>query len=370
MVESSVFDLSKEQLLPLLSDIVSDEVEEFDIRYQHQKRSENGIVGEFEIPTFTCRTISGEKCEFTLFVRRRKKFDEGRRQTHHYDFLKSNKVPVPSLYGTLLDSQNREVLFMEHLEENTDTKEEFFEDAEVMNEFLELMARFNSLKPTVHYAARMGWDMAERDFTMNWKTWLTWSIFVLEYIENNADKNLFSRRIKEFCNSEEPRIDLLTDVALKLTYVVPSLPVGYVHGDFMPHNTARRQGTNELVVFDFEDVLLDTRFYDIARVIGGWDVERNHPESQRDVAKVYLDYYMKHGGDSVGIEDFIREVTLVWYARKLNLWEYLPADVLGAPSYDSGMPGKTRNERLDLVYGNMIVLWNSLDTINSFLELA
>ena len=68
------------------------------------------------------------------------------------------------------------------------------------------------------------------------------------------------------------------------------------------------------------------------------------------------------------MKDFIREIMLVWYARKLNLWEHLPEDMLGAPSYKSGMPGKTREARLDLVYDNLLILTNELDTIYSMLD--
>jgi hypothetical protein len=369
MDKSDIFNIPKDRLLSIFSDIVSEKVEDFHVRYEHRKNSENGIMGEFRIPTVTCRIASGDITEFTLFVRRRKKADIGRLQAHHYAFLSNKGVPVPRLYGALPDEQGREVIFLEHLEEIAETEEDFYRDMKNLKEFLELMARFNSVRLTVDYAAEIGWDMAERDFTMNWKTWMTWSIFVLDYIEKNAEKDLFDERIKRFCRSGEPGINSLKRVALELAYVIPSLTVGYIHGDFLPGNTGWRKDPRELVVFDFEDVLLDTRFYDIAFFIGGWDIEGKHPVTQRELAEIYLENYIRHGGDKINIEDFIREIMLVWYARKLNLWEYLPADMLGAPSYDSGMPGEKREERLDLVYTNLHILLNELGTVYSILEL-
>jgi thiamine kinase-like enzyme len=367
MNSSDIFNISKDKLLSIFSDIASEALDDFQVRYDHVKSSKNGIMGKFLIPTVTCQTKSGDTTEFTLFVRRRKKSDPGRLQAHHYDFLKGYGIPVPCLYGVLRDEQGSEVVFLEHLEEITSTENRLFDNPDTLKEFVKLMARFNSIRPTVDYAARLGWDMAERDFTMNWKTWMTWSVFVLDYIEKNAAQDLFDERIKQFCQSGSPGISELKNIALELVYIIPSLPVGYIHGDFLPANTGWRKDPRELVVFDFEDVLLDTRFYDIAYFIGGWDIEGKHPPTQRELAEIYLENYVRHGGDKVNIEDFIREITLVWYARKLNLWEYLPEDMLGAPSYKSGMPGETREERLDLVYNNLLILTDTLDTIYSML---
>ncbi len=367
MSKSKIFDFTKSQLLPIVCGIASKKVDDFLVRFDHQKTSLNGIVGEYLIPTITCESESGDSLEFTLFIRRRKRASEGRLQAYHYAFLSKNGVPVPRLYGVLIDDQGREVLFLEHLDEFAISNDAFYEDADTLIEYLELMARFNSVKPTVEYAANVGRDMADRDFTMNWKTWLPWSIFVLNHIEKYAEERLLDDQIMRFCQSNQAEIRTLKRIALELINTVPNLPVGLVHGDFPPANTGWRKEPRELVVFDFEDILFDTRFYDIASVLGGWDIEGKHSATQHDLAEIYLKTYSQCGGSDLGIEDFIREITVVWYARKLNLWEYLPSDLLHAPSYESGMPGNTRQARLDLVYKNMSMLVSEIDHIGALL---
>ena len=368
MNESGIFDITKDRLLPIVSNVASEKVDSFSIRFDHQKTSPNGIMGEYLIPTITCQTESGDSLEFTLFVRRRKRADEGRLQAHHYAFLSKNGVPIPRLYGVLSDSQGREVLFLEHLDEFAVSDDAFYEDTNTLIKYLEIMAKFNSVKPTVEYAADVGRDMADRDFTMNWKTWLPWSIYVLDHVEKYAEKHLLGEQIMRFCQSNQAEIKILKRIALKLIHVVPNLPVGLIHGDFLPGNMGWRRNPRELVVFDFEDILFDTRLYDIAFVLGGWDIEGKHSAKQHDLAEIYLNTYFHCGGSNIGIEDFIREITLVWYARKLNLWEYFPPDLLNAPSYESGMPGNTRQARLDLLYKNISMLVTKMDHIGSLIR--
>ena len=367
MSESKIFDITKTQLLPIVCDIASNKVDDFLIRFDHQKTSPNGIMGEYLIPTITCDTGSGDSLEFTLFVRRPKGVRWNRLQAHHYAFLSKNGIPVPRLYGVLSDSQGREVLFLEHLDEFAVSNDAFYEDADTLIKYLEIMAKFNSVKPTVEYAADVGRDMADRNFTMNWKTWLPWSIYVLDHIEKYAEKHLLGEQINRFCQSNQAEIKTLKRIALELIHIVPNLPVGLIHGDFLPGNTGWRKKPRELVVFDFEDILFDTRFYDIAFVLGGWDIEGKHSATQHDLAENYLKTYFQCGGSTLRIEDFIREITVVWYARKLNLWEYLPPDLLHAPSYESGMPGTTRQARLDLLYENISMLVSKIGHIGSLL---
>ena len=363
-----IFSLTDKQLIPIFSDVVSEQVKSFQIKHQYRKLATSGIVGEFLVPTITCQTITGNTAEFTLFVRRRKKFDIGSFQAHHYVFLEQNGIPVPQLYGVVKDSDGGEILFLEHLDEVITTDEEFYRDRDTLKKFISLIARFNSLKPSTEYAANLGFDMAERDFTMNWRTWLTWSIFVLDYIEKNSEINLFDDRIKRLIHTDTSGMTELKQIALELVYVIPNLPVGYIHGDYLPGNTGWRKNSRELVVFDFENVLLDTRFYDIALIIGNWDTERNNAATQRELAEMYLETYQEYSMDIVSLEEFTREIKLVWYSRKLNLWEHLPADMLNAPSYDSGMPGTTLEERLNLVYHNLQILMNELETITYLLK--
>ncbi len=250
------------------------------------------------------------------------------------------------------------------------SKDAFYQDAGTLKKFIEIIARLNSVKPTVEYAADVGRDMACREgYTRNWNTWLPWSIHVLNRIEEYAEKHLLGERLDRFCQSSQAEIKTLKRIALELIHVVPNLPIGLVHGDFHPGNTGWRKQTRELVVFDFDDIMFDTRFYDIAMVIGNWDLEGKHSETQRELAEVYLKTYSQQGGTSPGsgIEEFLKEISIVWYARRLNLWEHLPLDLHG-PHYLSGAAGDLRQARLDSLYENMSMLMSRADYIESLLR--
>ena len=209
MSESKIFDFTKTQLLPIVCDIASKKVDDFLIRFDHQKTSPNGIMGEYLIPTITCETGSGDSLEFTLFVRRPKGVRWNRLQAHHYTFLSKNGVPVPRLYGVISDSEGTEVLFLEHLDEVTVSNDAFYEDTDTLITYLEIMARLNSIKPTIEYAADLGRDMAGRDFIINWNIELPWSIRVLDQIEKNAEKHLLGEQIYRFCQSNQANIKAL-----------------------------------------------------------------------------------------------------------------------------------------------------------------
>jgi|GEM_PF-1594450 len=367
MSTPTIFDFTKADILPIVTAIASAKVDDFDIRFDHQKVSPNGICGEYLVPTITYKTGLGDSLECTLFVRRRKGTEPGRFQTHHYTFLSENGVPVPRLYGVLSDSQGREVLFLEYLDEVTVANDMFYKDLGVFQKLLEIMARLNSIKLTVEYAADVGRDMARREgYTRNWNTWLPWSIHVLNQIEKYAERDLLDSRIKQFYQFNQGEIKTLKRIALELMHIVPNLPVGLIHGDFLPGNTGWRKKRKELVVFDFEDVMFDTRFYDVAFILGGQDTEEKHSAIQRDLAEVYLKVYSQYSGITPNIEDFLKELTIVWYARKLNLWEYLPPDLHGL-SYESGVAGNTRQTRLDLLYENMSILVSRATKIEALL---
>lgn len=368
MAEPALFEFTKDQLLPIVNSIAKTPVQDFNVRLEHNKASLNGICGEHLVPTIVCRTQARESLEFTLFVRRRNDAEPGRLQAPHYSFLGKNGVPVPRLYGVLEDRQGREVLFLELLDEVTISDDAFYQDADAVIQFLAIAARLNGIKPTIDYAAQIGRAMAEREgYTRNWNTWLPWSIHILGRIEEYAGRHLLGEQLDRFCLSRRAEIQTLKRIALDLIHVVPGFPVGLVHGDFHPENTGWRKKPRELVVFDFEDIMLDTRFYDVAVVLGGPETEDKRPAKQLDLAAVYLDAYSQYGGTAPTLEEFLKEISIVWFARKLNLWEHLPEDLRG-PHYLAGATGDLRKARLDSLYKNMSMLVSTAGSVATLIR--
>jgi aminoglycoside phosphotransferase (APT) family kinase protein len=368
MSEPVLFEFTKDQLLLIVNNIASTPVQDFDVRFECRKASSNGICGEYVVPTITCRTEAEESLEFTLFVRRRNDTERGWLQAPHYSFLSKNGVPVPRLYGVLEDSQGREVLFLELLDEVTISDDAFYRDVDAVSRLLAIAGRLNGVKPTTDYAAQVGRAMAERKgYTRNWNTWLPWSIHILDRIEECAGRHLLGDELDRFCLSRRAEIQNLRQIALDLIRIVPGFPVGLVHGDFHPQNTGWRKKPRELVVFDFEDMMLDTRFYDAALVLGGPEKEDKRRARQLDLAAVYLDAYSQAGGAAPPLEEFLREISIVWFARKLNLWEYLPGDLRG-PHYLPGKTGDLRKARLESLHQNLSMLVSAAGSVEDLIK--
>ncbi len=363
MGEIALFGFTKDQLSPIVDSVAGTSVQDFTIRLDHSRAGLNGICGEYLVPTILCRTEGGDSYEFTLFVRRRKDTQPGRRQAPHYSVLSEHGVPVPRLYGVLEDSQGREVLFLELLDEVTVSDDTFYQDTDAFVQFLAIAARLNAVKPTTDYAAEIGRAMAGRGgYTRNWNTWLPWSIHVLDRIEEYAGRSLLDEQLGRFCLSRRAEIRTLKRIALELIRVIPRLPVGLVHGDFHPGNTGWRRKPRELAVFDFEDMMFDTRFYDVAVVLGGPEPGNPGRARQTDLAEAYLNVYSQSGRSAPSLDDFLREISVVWFARKLNLWEHLPEDLSG-PGHVPQATWDTREARLDSLYRTMSMLVGAADNV-------
>ncbi len=145
----------------------------------------------------------------------------------------------------------------------------------------------------------------------------------------------------------------LKDLILALMNAMRALPLGLIHSDFTPGNTGWRKINRELVVFDFEGVMLDARFYDAAVALGGPRPLQRGTSSNSDLLDCYLAAWLRRGGCGVTREEFRSEVAIAWLARNANLWEYFPEEI-GGPSYqDRAFLGTNREERLALLHENL-----------------
>lgn len=234
MHDSGIFGLSKSEVLPILGTACGQKVREYRVSLR-KRNSAEGICGEYLFATFRAETESGASVEVPMFVRRQLSRSIGKRQAHHHAFLASQGVPVPCIYGSVIDDAEREII----------------------------------------------------------------------------------RRITA---------DLLA--------AMRSLPVGLVHSDLRPGNTGWRRQDRQLVVLDFEDILLDARFYDVAQVLGGPRPLLPGAKSNADLAELFLHTYSELGGDRVDMNTSMDEIEIAWAARKVNLWQYLPPEY-GGPSYEN-----------------------------------
>jgi len=262
----------------------------------------------------------------------------------------------------LIDGEGREIIFLELLDELQGTDTQLFAQADFLQQFLRLAASMAAVRPTMDYLGRLGYDLGQRDHVRNWAVWIPWSIHILHRIERCAQLGELGPSLKEYCARNADKLAGLRRITEGLLSAVRLLPLGLVHGDLRPANTGWRRRDRHLVLFDFEDIMLDVRFYDIAQVPGGPRPLLPETKSNEELAALFLDAYIEHGGEQVDMRTFLNETHIAWLSRKVNLWEYLPHEA-GGPAYDHRALVSDRERRCDLLRENLSLLFESVESL-------
>ena len=369
MVDSStVFGFPEISLKPIVAELAGEPVRSFRMEWRHEKRGPNGICGEYLIPTFVYTTNSNRTGEADVFVRRPNKKRLGTDQACHYAYLQGAGVPVPKVYGALKDEEGREVLFLEHLREVTTSDEEFWRNRHHFESLLSLLARFNAVAPSPEYIGRIGRAMAYRGVSTIecWNLWLPFSVHMLHKVWKHAVDGSVGSKLKNFCSQGTERLDKLQILAFRLLRPVNSLESGLTHGDLHPGNVGWRGTNDDLVLFDFEDIMIATKLYDAAMCLGAPEDFGAYPCPRRDLAQYYLEQSRMAGGSPLSIDRFLEDLLMIWFARKINLWELLPPDLDGPP-YESIDPGQTREGRCEKLFRLLGTLCRQIPTIGEIL---
>jgi len=319
------------------------------IQYELSKNivGKPGICGEYAIPTLTFTFENDLEETISLFVRRQLDSKESK-QSHHYQYLSQFGIPVPKLYGTKYDSNGCEIIILEYATEIIDELE-FFSLGKNIRDFIDLSARFSCLNPPLEYLALIGRDMGGKNDTRDWKTWMPWSIYILDKIWDLSSKDRLNQELKELCSSNKVKIELQT-IAKALIRKINGLKIGIVHSDFRPNNMVILRQNKQLGLIDFEDIMIDAKYYDIAQYLGApepafpWN-----PKLKDDYIDFFLERSRYYGGEDLDHDAFKSELFSIWYTRKINLWEWLPHE-FGGPSYDFFPAGKNKNERCNNLF--------------------
>jgi len=366
MTDPDIFGLPRSQVQSVLAAACRQTITDYTVRFG-KKQSSEGICGEYLLPTFRARTQSAGTVEVPMFIRRQLRKSVGNRQAHHYEFLASRGVPVPSIYGSLIDGEEREIIFLELLDEVHGSDAQLLAQPDYVQKYLGLAASLSAAKSTIDYIGQLGHDLTKRDFVMNWADWLPWSVHILGRIEHRALSGDLGDNLKDYCTRNSAKLAHLRRIAVALMAAVRALPLGLVHGDLRPGNTGWRRQDRQLVLFDFEDIMIDARFYDVAQVLGGPRPLRPGTKSNTDLAELFLDTYAGLSGERVDMRTFLDEIQIAWAARKVNLWEYLPPEV-GGPSYDHRAFVGEEERRRDLLQMNLSLLVESAAALSGILD--
>lgn len=107
------FGLTDADLLPVVSALAGAPVIRFLVEERYAVSGYYGACGEKGVPTFVYETQDGARGEATAFVKR---FTwAGKSEAAIYRHLAGHGVPVPRLYGSFVDAEDCEILFLERL---------------------------------------------------------------------------------------------------------------------------------------------------------------------------------------------------------------------------------------------------------------
>jgi len=336
-----VFGLTKRQLRPIVENIAEEPVVTFDVSVEHRVRGHYGYSAQKVVPTFTYTTRTGRGGHVAVFAKYF--YHSGPKEACHYAWLEEHGGPVPHMYGTLTDPDNREIVFLEYLDPIGDVNdyEHFLDGPDHYRQVLDVMARFNAIRPSAEYAAPLPTTDAERErremaeaATDLGKTW------------EAASKSDLGPTLRRLCAGLPDRVRRLQALAESLVEPVSRMETGLEHGDLYVDNTARRRSTGELLVFDLESIGLWRRLSDVAKFLGQPDeVEPRFPPErelaptaarittpgsvsveprclpQRELAQYYLNRFEHWGGERVPLDQFLNDTRLLWLKGVLSiLW--------------------------------------------------
>lgn len=359
LYKDQLFEISYPELKEMLQGNFERDITSIQYEVTEKKVSMPGICGEYVIPRIALVFNDGTTTMLKLFARRQLNSRESK-QAHHYKYLTGLGIPAPKLYGAKCDAQGCEIMLLNYEKEIIDEKA-FFSSEENIKKFIDLSARLSCLTPPLEYLSLIGRDMAGKNDTRDWKTWLPWSIYILDRVWQLARNGDLNRNLEMLCSSDLVKTDLQAN-ALALLRRINGLEVGLSHSDFRPNNMVMLAG-GQLGLIDFEDVILDAKHYDIARYLGAPASLFKWTNELRDE---YLDCFMKsndfYGGEKLDRVALKQELFHIWYTRTLNLWEWLPGEY-GGPGYDFTPAGRDKEERCNNLYKYLAALVENRSSI-------
>ncbi|MHB0999266.1 MAG: phosphotransferase [Armatimonadota bacterium] len=303
---TSIFGQTKKELWPIVEDATGKTVTSFEISMEHQPPEPYGAAGEKEIPTFAYVAENGQSGRITVFVKRYNR--AGPAEAEQYRFLLDHRAPMPQLYGMLIDSSGREILFIEYLDASREARSTVKPDG--LKDHLALMAQFQAIQPSQEFTA---WLEQRPPFSDR----LVEAEHALELIWEHSRNGDLGEDLKDFCSSSRRTLRQLQSLVQQVIVRSSQMPQWLVHTDFSTENTGRRK-TGERLVMDVEHITLGPRFFDTAELLGIPSERWYQILSRKELACHYLDEYARWGGTPPSLDAFLKDMGILWLASILR----------------------------------------------------
>jgi hypothetical protein len=330
---TEVFGLTKAQLLPIVLKAAGEPVVDFSVQIEDEIREHYGGSGDKLIPTFQYLTTNGRLGRVPVFIKRFYKEAANQDEARHYRYLAPLGVGVPRLYGELCDAEGRKLLCLEYVDMLTRatttraayTEAGFMADAKLFPRFLQMLARFNAVKPEAEYAATL------RRFTNMWERRLGKGSELLARIWENAITGKLGEAVRELCAANRNAPEHWQRQIEALHAPIDNIQLGLVHCDQAIEHVGQRRETGELVLIDLGDALLAPRFYDAAYWLGAPDQMVTRSAKHDTLAELYLEEYNRWAGDAIKMKEFLEEVNALWIVCVFSMLDWYVHEILDEP---------------------------------------
>ena len=276
---------------------------------------EYGVCGDKCAVSMSCTMADGSTTDVEAFVKRQTGHS-GYKETPHYEYLNSCGLPVPRLYGGLLDENQMEVLFLEDVEPNI-RGDRLLRTTANLREFIGLAARINALVPDGEYGRDLYYFSRDRGLDRGLAT--------LQEICTSAEVGHLGKDLGRLCSPTLKQ--RLLSLAMSLKNRVAEMERGYGHNEYLPQQVGRRRSTGEMVVFDLRTTGLGPRFLDVAPWIGCPNGIEGTGVTPTDLADHYIQEYQAAGRATITLDTLMDETRTLWQAKtisQLDKW-YGPA---------------------------------------------
>ncbi len=303
MASQSLFDLKRSDVVQVLEQAVGTPIDTFTFTFRHEITGHAGHQGEKLIPTFDYTTYEGRRGQVVVFVKRHA--EQERIESEQFLHAERHNAPIPKLYGAVRDAENREILFIEHLD-RIYTDAEVYRSADLLRSFVRLVARLNALSTDKAYE-RLPKHGALHRIPGD-------QVPVVQQIAARARQHdLGDRLARRF--GADANLELALAVKLRLLgQVTAGFPMGFVHGDLWPYHVGSRKGSDAMLAVDLGLSLLGARFFDIAPFVGPSDDLPSLALGREEIAVTYLEDYVGPCGVRSSLADFLAEADAVWLA--------------------------------------------------------
>ena len=327
--QTPVLGLTQTQLQPIADDIAGEQVASFDVRVVDHAWPHYGVRGEKVAASFAWTTRSGRTGETLVFVKKQgepicdrdgREIAPAPAEAVHYRNLTPHRAPIPRMYGalTVAGPDPREVIFLEWLDEVVTEQEPFAQfqnDDEHFRQFLSSVARFNAIVPSSDYAEHLR-TVRERECTYPWRREgrdRAESMFAaLKSTYDDAEQSKLGPALRQACSRSANQLITLETLAHRLVEQKAAMVAGFCHRDLEPFQTGRRRCTGEVVLFDIESPNLAPRFCDAAVCLGAPDAYLPRCRPREELARHYLDEYVRQGGCPASMDEFLNETYILW----------------------------------------------------------